>query len=188
MPDPPMAAVAVARVAEEDAVVDVGPGAAVAAGGCPPDILQRGKSSRECRNWYMKQLRRKRRAAAGRGDAVAVPALLKVRLKHNEYEKQYQRKRRDAARRGDASALAALQNYRLKHNEHEKQRQRKRRDAARRGDASALTALQKHNENKRRKRKGPGSARYMLGGAAVVDGDVGGSLQGGAAQALPRIV
>ena len=74
-----------------------------------------------------KQRQRKRRAAAGRGDAVAVAALLEVRLKHNEYEKQYQRKRRDAARRGDASALAALQNYRLKANEY----QRKRRDALR---------------------------------------------------------
>ena len=139
MPDPPMAAVAPARVAEEDTVVDVGPGAAVAAEGCPPDILQRGKSSREYRNWYMKQLRRKRRAAAGRGDAVAVAALLEVRLKHNE---------------------------------HERQRQRKRRDAARRGDASALTALQKHNENMRRKRRGPSSARCMLGGAPQAD-DVG---------------
>ncbi len=31
------------KAAEEDAVVDVGTGVAVAAEGCPPDILQRGK-------------------------------------------------------------------------------------------------------------------------------------------------
>ena len=90
-----MAAVAAARVAEEDAVVDVGPGAAVAAGGCPPDILQRGKSSREYRTWCQQQWRRKRRAAADRGDAVAVAALLKEKeyqqqpLK-KQYQKQYQ--------------------------------------------------------------------------------------------------
>ena len=82
------------KAVEEDAVVDVGTGAAVAAEGCPPDILQRGKSSREYRTWCLRQWRRKRRAAADRGDAVAVAALLKEKQDQKQLNKQYYRRHR----------------------------------------------------------------------------------------------
>ena len=166
MPDLPMVAIAAVSVAEEDAVVDAGPGVAVAAQPCPPDILQRGKSSREYSNWYTKQ-----------------------------YMKQHKRKRRDAARRGDASALATLREIARKAAE----RRRKLAASARRGDALAVAQEQRVKDSKarwyRRDREQRRKIRLAAVAAArvaeedaVVDGGVGGSLQGGAAQALPGIV
>ena len=130
MPDPPMAAVAVARVAEEDAAVDVGPGAAIAAQPCPPDTLQRGKSSPEYRKWYKRQCWCKRRAAARRGDESALAAV----QKQYGLTAEWKRKRRAAARRGDESALATLRENARKSAE----RRRKLAASARRKFATLL--------------------------------------------------